>query len=125
MEWNFETHTKQGNAGLGYAIAYYTSKGHSVSIPLNDSQKYDLIVDINDILFRVQVKTTKQKLKNFKVSLRTISGRKVLGFKPSSFDILFVLTSEKSLYEIPSEVLFSYKNSINLTDKWNKYKVFL
>lgn len=49
---------QQGNAGVGQAIAYYTSQGYTVSIPLNDTQKYDLIVDDGESLRRVQVKTT-------------------------------------------------------------------
>ena len=42
-EWNmsFETNKEKGNTGLGIAIAYYTSNGYIVSIPLNDTQDYD------------------------------------------------------------------------------------
>ena len=39
------------------AIAYYTSKGFPVLLPLNDTQKYDLAID-NQKLLRVSVKTT-------------------------------------------------------------------
>ncbi len=46
----FNTNKQKGNTGLGIAIAYYTSNGYTVSIPLNDTQDYDLIVDKNDIL---------------------------------------------------------------------------
>ena len=34
----------QGNVGMGQAISYYTQKGYTVSIPLNDCQEYDLVV---------------------------------------------------------------------------------
>lgn len=34
---------EQGTIGLGKAIAYFTSRGFVVSIPLNDSQDYDLV----------------------------------------------------------------------------------
>ena len=124
---NLKTHTQNGNIGFGYSIAYYTSKGFTVSIPLNDSQKYDLIYDDNISLKKVQVKTTRQKSKsdNFIVGLRTISGRKVLGFDYESFDFLFVLTDDKEIYEIPSIILKDYKNSITLNDKFQKYKVKL
>lgn len=37
----------QGNIGLGKAIEYFTSHGITVAIPLNDTQKYDLIADFN------------------------------------------------------------------------------
>ena len=41
-ESNYKSH--QGNVGLGRAIAYYTEKGYTVMLPLNDTQKYDLVI---------------------------------------------------------------------------------
>lgn len=41
----FTSNKEKGNTGLGIAIAYYDSNGYTVSIPLNDTQDYDLIVD--------------------------------------------------------------------------------
>ena len=38
---NFKTNKEKGNTGLGVAIAYYSSNGYIVSIPLNDTQDYD------------------------------------------------------------------------------------
>lgn len=40
----FNTNKEKGNTGLGMAIAYYTSKGYTVSIPLNDTQDYEIKV---------------------------------------------------------------------------------
>ena len=57
----FETNKEKGDTSLGIAIAYYVSKGYTVSIPLNDTQDYDLIVDKNGYLKRVQVKSTNCK----------------------------------------------------------------
>ena len=59
----FKTNKEKGNTGLGIAIAYYTSNGYIVSIPLNDTQDYDLVVDKNDIIRKVQVKFTSCKTK--------------------------------------------------------------
>ena len=39
-----------GNAALGTAIGYFTNAGYTVSIPLTDTQDYDLIVDMNGVL---------------------------------------------------------------------------
>ena len=36
---------------------YFTQKGYNVSVPLGEDCRYDLIVDIEGILIRVQVKT--------------------------------------------------------------------
>ena len=44
----FATNKEKGNTGLGIAIAYYSSNGYTVSIPLNDTQDYDLIIDKNN-----------------------------------------------------------------------------
>ena len=40
------------------AIADFTKTGFGVSKPLSNNLRYDLIIDINGILYRVQVKTT-------------------------------------------------------------------
>lgn len=56
--FKFGNTKKQGNWGLGQAIAYFTRIGASVSIPLTDSQEYDLIVDIENKLVRIQVKSS-------------------------------------------------------------------
>ncbi len=50
---------KQGDIGMCYAMAYYAKLGWTVSVPVTDSQDYDLVVDNGTRLFKVQVKTTK------------------------------------------------------------------
>jgi Holliday junction resolvase-like predicted endonuclease len=67
---------KKGDVGLGAAIAYFTRMGYCVCLPLTDSQEYDLIVDIDKILHKVQVKTTTHKKKSgvYSVELRTLDG---------------------------------------------------
>ena len=44
----FSNSKKQGDWGLGRAIAYFTLKEYTVSVPLTESQDYDLIVDATD-----------------------------------------------------------------------------
>ena len=64
---NFNTNKQKENCGLGMAIAYFSTNGYTVSIPLNDTQDYDLIVEKNGILQRVQVKAhlnILEKIKN-------------------------------------------------------------
>ena len=53
---NFKTNKEKGNSGLGMAIAYFSTKGYTVSIPLNDTQDYDLVVEKDGHLKMVQVK---------------------------------------------------------------------
>ena len=56
---------KQGDIGMCYAIAYFSKLGYTISIPITDSQDYDLIIDNGIELLKVQVKTTKFKRYNF------------------------------------------------------------
>jgi hypothetical protein len=122
---NFNTYAKQGLVGLGKAISHYLSLGEVVSIPITDNQGYDLVLDSKEKLFKIQVKTSNTKSKSgFNVVyLRTVSGRKVIGFDPSKFDILFILTSENKIYQIPNDVLKPYKNMLTLNSKWDQYLI--
>lgn len=70
---------KQGEIGLGDAIAWFSANGYSVSIPLAENQPYDLIVDSPEHGFqRVQVKTTTHRGRSgsFAVDLRTNGGNR-------------------------------------------------
>ena len=40
----FTTNKEKGNSSLGVAIAYYSSNGYAVSIPLNDTQDLEMYV---------------------------------------------------------------------------------
>lgn len=69
----FKSNKEKGNTGLGIAIAYYSSNGYTVSILLNDTQDYDLIVDKSNELKRIQVKATscKTKYNVYQVALKS------------------------------------------------------
>lgn len=45
-----ETNKDKGRAGLSLAIAYFGTNGYTVSLPINDTQWYDLIVEKNGII---------------------------------------------------------------------------
>ena len=98
--------TKQkGSYAVGLAIAYYTKLGYVVSIPLNDSQDYDLIVD-NGKIESVQVKFTGSKgaSGNYQVSLRSISGttrKEYKAISDSDVDTLFVVTNDSNIVILP------------------------
>lgn len=50
-------HTKnKGDIALTKVIADLTERGYSVSLPVSEHLRYDLIVDVNSRLLRVQVK---------------------------------------------------------------------
>lgn len=126
-ESNYKTH--QGNIGLGRAIAYYTSKGIPVMLPLNDSQKYDLVID-DSTLKRVSIKTTrfKDKRGNFIVQLKNTtlgsSHNTIRRFDNESSDILFVLTRDLTMYEIPTCEVKS-TCALTLSKDYDRYKISL
>ena len=120
----FDTNKEKGRAGMALAIAYFGANGYTVSIPLNDTQDYDLIVDKDDKLLKVQVKFTGTKEnERYRVKLMTNGRNKNYGtVKDSSVDILFVVTSNKDTYLIPKEVITQVSN-VRLTNIYDKYKV--
>ena len=127
--WSSDYKSHQGNIGLGMAIAYYTSRCIPVMIPLNDTQKYDLVVDIDGVLKRVSVKTTQclnKSLQHFIVQLKNSGGSsgnsKIRNFNKTDCDILFVLTKNHTMYEIPSDII-SVHTTLTLTEDYDKYLV--
>lgn len=123
---NYKTH--QGNLGLGRAIAYYTSHCIPVMLPLNDSQKYDLVVDKEGRLERVSIKTTQGKAKsgNFQVQMKNTTlgsdHNTIRRFDNSSCDIVFIVTVEGTMYEIPAEDITATCSFV-LNQDYDKYIV--
>lgn len=122
----FKNSKKQGDAGLGCAIAHFTLLGATVSIPLTDSQEYDLIIDEDSVLKKVQVKTSSYKVNNLSVvELRTKGGNKsgqtITKFDSSKVDYVFVLTDE-GVYLIPSSRV-ECKSTLTLGKKYKEYLV--
>ena len=116
---------KQGDAGMGMAIAWFTNNEYTVNIPLTDSQPYDLVVEdqTDGSLHRVSVKTTTRD--NCEVSLRTQGGNKsqmvVRHFDSSSVELLFV-AAPHALYLIPASKVAS-KSTISVKGK--KYDEYI
>lgn len=119
----------QGNLGLSKAINYYVSQGYCVSIPLNDTQGYDLIVEKNGVMQRVQVKTSRNKVSQFayQIGLRNTGGEnktRKINFDKTKSDLLFVYTSDGNIYNIPTENI-SAINAINVRPEGGPYSQFL
>lgn len=120
----------QGNIGLGKAIEYFTSKCIPISLPLNDTQPYDLIADFNGGLQRIQVKTTRYtetQGKSYAVQLRNCGGNRTgkaraVPFDNTSCDYLFVYTAANKMYLIPSKNIDA-TNSITVGIKYTEYEV--
>ena len=123
----FKSNKEKGNAVLGIAIAYYSANGYTVSIPLNDTQDYDLIVDKNNVLKKVQVKATscKTKYNKYQVALKSCGGTKGETYKTiidTKIDEVFVVTDTMEMFIIPIEEIKN-KTTLNLCEKYEKNRV--
>ena len=119
----------QGNLGFGKAIEYFTSHNITVALPLNDTQKYDLIADFNGGLQRISVKTSRYSRNgiSYEVMLKncggTSKGSKIRPFDNNSCDYIFVLTGNDKTYLIPANIITA-TNGIAVGNKYSEYEVF-
>ena len=116
----------QGNIGVSSAINYFTVNCNTVSIPLNDSQDYDLVVDIDNVLSKVQVKTTKQISKSgfYMVSLRSCGGTKGTAYsyvKDSNCSLVFILCNNGDRYLLPLSKIAHNSSTLTLNDDYFDY----
>lgn len=127
----FRNSKKQGDAGLGQAIAYFTMKGYEVALPLTDSADWDLIVEIDNELKRVQVKTSmsfnSQNVMKFEAAVRggnkSSSNVSSKGIQDQNWDLIFLchlVTGKQAL--IPKEKLET-SNQINLGKKYEEFLI--
>ena len=127
----FKSNKEKENSGLGIAIsiAYYSTSGYIVSITLNDTQDYDLIVDKNNILKKVQVKATscKTRYNKYQVALKSCGGTKGKTYKTiinTNIDEVFIVTDSMDIFIIPIEKIKN-KSTLNLCDKYEKYRIVI
>lgn len=123
----FPNPRKQGNAGLGIAIAYLTRLGVDVAIPLTDTQRYDLVIVHDEGMERVQVKTTTMRQGNsYFVGLATIGGNKTQTkarkFDPTDYEWLFVVCGDATAYMIPS-LTITTGTTLLLSRRYERYRL--
>ena len=117
----------QGEIGLSDAIGWFGRRGLTVSIPLADNQPYDLVVDVDGALARVQVKTAtgRSPYGRFLVSLETAGGNQSFHtrkpFDPAAVDLVYVLSDDGARHVIPSGAITA-RRTISLGDKWQRYE---
>ena len=98
----FETNKQKGKAGLAMAIAYFGSNGYNVSIPLNDTQEYDLVIEKDGIFQSVQCKATGSK--DGRIDFRSTGGTDggVYGNAlKDNIDLFFCLKEDGTMFLIP------------------------
>lgn len=98
----FETNKDKGRAGMALAIAYFGANGYTVSIPLNDTQWYDFIVEKDGVFQTVQCKATGSE--DNAIRLTSCGGTKggvYDSILKHPLDLLFCLDKEQNMFVIP------------------------
>ena len=122
----FETNKEKGRSGLAIAIGYFGSHGYTVSIPLNDTQDYDLLVDKDNLISKISVKATGQRspygitivdLTNKGGTNGSVYGREC----NKNIDFVFVVNEEQEMWLLPKDILNT--KSMSLGEKYIKYKL--
>lgn len=120
---------EQGDIGVAQAIYWYTKQGYKISKPMSDSTRYDLVIEKNGKLYRVECKTSFYKTKYGTpcVQLKTCGGNQSWGgvskrISKEDTDILFISIDGVDSYEIPMDQLEVF-SSIKLGKKYEKYKL--
>ena len=124
----FNSNKEKGNTGLGIAIAYYSANGYTVSIPLNDTQDYDFIVDKDNILKKIQVKATscKTKYNKYQVALKSCGGTKGGTYKTvvdTNIDEVFIVTD--SFHGVAFSIIFENLRKISQMKRNSKYCIMV
>lgn len=120
------------NMEVGYIIqfklvALLSEKGFIVSMPCDPCCSYDLIVDSNSHLFRIQVKCcTTRKRNRYRVDISCGFSNKKKPYKANAFDFFIVAIPEtQSWYVIPlNDVIGSRTISVYPHNKRGKYEKY-
>lgn len=81
---------RKGDLAVAIAIAWFTSNGYGVLLPISESAPYDLAVDDGKRLYKIQVKYSKNKDVDMRRVYYNSKGYVVNLYQPGDFDWLFV-----------------------------------
>jgi len=124
---------QKGNLAVASAIKHFVSAGYTVSIPLSDTAKYDLVVERDGTFQAVQCKYAGHERNPgiFSVPLYVCGGNRSAGnrrikYQPGDFDILFVLCANGRAYAIPfQEIAGQTAVNVGRESKWSKWEQYL
>lgn len=108
---------KLGAIAVAKAIAWFTENGYNVSVPVSETQRYDLIVEKGSICYRVETKSSITDT----VDLRTLGGNQSWGgvskkISTDDADLLFA-TTNSGLFLIPV-FLLEGRSTIKPTERF-------
>lgn len=122
-------------ASLTIAMSWFLERGYNASIPIEPAF-YDFIVESEDGLKTIQVKSTTQLAKSghywltvtrnsyiaSATELSTNGKRQQVSYTDADFDYVFILTGDRSMYLIPVNMV-TEKPSITLNRRFVHYKL--
>lgn len=110
------TTQRKGDIAKSKAIATFTAKGYDVSLPITESAAYDIVVDIQGSLKRVQCKFVSK----MQVDLRRIhsnaKGYVVKKYGFNDYDWLYVLHADGREFVVTESL--AGRASINLSNTY-------
>jgi hypothetical protein len=120
---------QQGNIGEARAIYEFAKRNWLVSKPVFESPKYDLVVEVDGVLKKVQVKTSKSRTQsgNYEVQLRTCGGNQSFHTAKKrtvgDYDYLFVMCENGDAYLIPESDMGGAGASLTMGKKFEQHKL--
>jgi PD-(D/E)XK nuclease superfamily protein len=120
---------QKGDTAIGSAIAHFLSNGYEVCLPIGDKRDYDLVVEKDGQLFRVQVKFAGfyPDKNGCQAALRVMGGNQsyysAKKYSDDAFEYLFVYTAKGEAYLIPWDKL-TIRSYLSIeAPKYSSYKV--
>lgn len=116
------TRKQTGRIGLSMAINYFTIQGYTVSLPMNDTQWYDLIIEKDGIFETVQCKATETE--DDSIDFRSTGGTKgkeydnIQNYR-DKLTYIFCVNKDRNMWLIPIKDLYANKRSIRLRTEPN------
>lgn len=117
-----KTNRKQiGRIGLSMAINYFTCQGYTISLPINDTQWYDLVVEKDGKFYTVQCKATQSESGD--IDFRSTGGTNGSVYdnllNHSELDYLFCVNKDLNMWLIPIKDIQQNRRSIRLKTEPN------
>lgn len=124
---------QKGNLAAASAIHRFVLAGYTVSIPLTDTAKYDLVVEQDGRFQAVQCKYAGYEGNQglYSVPLYVSGGNRSAGnrrikYQEQDFDLLYVLCANGRAYVIPFAAIAG-QTTINVgrSSKWSRWEQYL
>ncbi len=123
---------QKGDSALGKAISHFLPEGYEVCLPIGDKRDYDLVIEKDGRLARVQVKYggLYRSKTNCTVAIRVMGGNQSFfttkRYAIDAFEILFVHTAKGESYVLPWNDDIIGKSVISIeSPKYTQYRVVM